>query len=49
MMSMVADGRLRPGLLIGRVVGLQEAGAALAAMDEPASTAGMTVIDLGLR
>jgi alcohol dehydrogenase len=49
MMSMVADGRLRPGLLLGRVIGLEEAGAALAAMDKPASTAGMTVIDLGLR
>ena len=46
MMAMVADGRLRPGRLTGRVIGLAEAGRALAAMDEPllADAAGMTVI-----
>jgi D-arabinose 1-dehydrogenase-like Zn-dependent alcohol dehydrogenase len=49
MMSMVADGTLRPGLLVGRVIGLAQAGAALAAMDEPLRAAGMTVISLGLR
>ena len=48
MMSMVADGTLRPGLLLGRVIGLAGAGAALAAMDEPAETAGVTVIDIRL-
>jgi D-arabinose 1-dehydrogenase-like Zn-dependent alcohol dehydrogenase len=47
MMAMVADGTLRPGLLTGRVIGLAQAGRALAAMDGPASdTAGMTVIRL---
>ena len=49
MMALVADGSLRPGLLVGQVIGLSGAGAALAAMDGPAPTAGMTVIDLGLR
>jgi D-arabinose 1-dehydrogenase-like Zn-dependent alcohol dehydrogenase len=46
MMAMVADGTLRPGLLVGRVIGLEEAGRALAAMDGPAEGAGMTVIRL---
>jgi alcohol dehydrogenase len=49
MMAMVADGTLRPGLLTGRVIGLAEAGRALAAMDEPSGTAGMTVIRLRLQ
>ena len=35
MMTMVADGTLRPGLLVGRVIGLEDAGRALAAMDGP--------------
>lgn len=43
MMRLVADGTLRPGLLIGTVIGLEEAGRALAAMDGPAG-AGMTVV-----
>jgi D-arabinose 1-dehydrogenase-like Zn-dependent alcohol dehydrogenase len=46
MTAMVADGTLRPGLLTGRVIGLEEVGAALAAMDGPAARAGMTVIRL---
>jgi D-arabinose 1-dehydrogenase-like Zn-dependent alcohol dehydrogenase len=46
MMRLVADGTLRPGLLVGRVIGLEEAGRALAAMDEPGATAGMTVVDI---
>ncbi len=46
MMSMIADGRLEPGRLVGRVIGLDEAGEALAAMDGEPATAGMTVIDL---
>ena len=46
MMAMVADGTLRPGLLAGRVIGLADAGRALAAMDGPADGAGMTVIRL---
>jgi len=46
MMTMVADGTLRPGLLVGNVIGLEDAGRALAAMDGPAEEAGMTVIRL---
>ena len=47
MMRLVADGTLRPGLLAGQVIGLEEAGRALAAMDEPGATAGMTIVKLG--
>lgn len=47
MLSMVSSGVLRPAELVGRVIPLTEAPAALMAMDSPAaSTAGMTVIDL---
>jgi alcohol dehydrogenase len=46
MLAMVADGTLRPDLLVGNVIGLSEAPAALRAMDHPPTTAGMTVIDL---
>jgi alcohol dehydrogenase len=46
MLAMVADGTLRPGLLVGQVIGLAEVGRALAAMDEPGSGAGMTVASL---
>ena len=42
MLRMVADGTLRPGLLIGEVIELGQVGRALAAMDEP-RVAGMTV------
>lgn len=45
MLALVADGTLRPDLLVGKVIGLSEAPAALAAMDGPPTTAGMTVID----
>ena len=45
MMRLVADGTLRPGLLVGQVIGLEEAGRALAAMDEP-RPAGITVVKL---
>jgi alcohol dehydrogenase len=49
MLAMVASGVLRPQELVGRVIGLADAPAALMAMDSPAaSTAGMTVIDLDL-
>jgi alcohol dehydrogenase len=44
LLAMVADGALDPALLVGRVIGLDEAGAALAAMDEPATSTGMTVV-----
>ena len=46
MLAMVADGTLRPGLLVGEVVALAQVGRALAAMDEPGSGAGMTVVSL---
>ena len=45
MLDLIADGTLRPDLLVGEVIGLGESGAALAAMDRPPSSAGMTVID----
>jgi len=46
MMEMVADGTLRPKLLTGAVIGLEDVGRALAAMDEFSATAGMTVVKL---
>ena len=46
MLAMVADGTLRPGLLVGEVIELGQVGRALAAMDEPGSGAGMTVVSL---
>ena len=47
LLALVADGTLRPDLLVGRVVGLEDAGDALAAMDRPAEGAGMTVVRVG--
>ena len=44
MLRMVVDGTLRPGLLVGEVIELGQVGRALAAMDEPGSGAGMTVV-----
>jgi len=46
MMEMVADGTLRPGLLVGSVIGLEGVGRALAAMDGRSAVAGMTVVRL---
>ena len=46
MLAMVADGALRPGLLVGEVIELAQVGRALAAMDEPGSGTGMTVASL---
>jgi len=46
MLEMVAEGRLRPDLLVGNVIGLGQAGEALAAMDRPAGAAGMTVVEI---
>ncbi|KGN33801.1 alcohol dehydrogenase [Knoellia sinensis KCTC 19936] len=46
MLELIADGTLRPERLVGAVVTLEQAGEALAAMDGPAQTAGLTVIDL---
>ena len=49
LLALVASGTLDPARLVGRVIGLEEAGAALAAMSEPAGpgqAAGMTVVRL---
>ena len=46
MMRLVADGTLRPGLLVGDVIGLEDAGRALAAMSGAKDVAGMTVVKL---
>ena len=46
MLAMVAEGALRPDRLLGEVIGLDGAAAALAAMDRPPVTAGMTVIEV---
>ena len=45
MLTMIEDGTLRPGELVGQVIGLEDAGPALAAMDR-SSAAGMTVVRL---
>ncbi len=47
MLELVASGVLRPDHLVGEVIALADAGAALAAMSEPASGHGVTVIRLG--
>jgi len=46
MMALVADGTLRPGSAVGQVIGLEDVGQALAAMNGPGSAAGMTVAKL---
>ena len=46
MLALVASGALRPERLVGSVVGLPDAGAALAAMSRPATSAGVTVVRL---
>lgn len=47
MLAMVADARLDPARLVGRVITLDDAGDALAAMDDPSSgRGGMTVVSL---
>ena len=48
MLRLVADGTLRPGLLVGRVIELEETGRALATMDTLSATAGMTVVRLAV-
>lgn len=45
MLALIEDGTLRPADLVGHVIGLDEASAALATMDHP-SAAGMTVVSL---
>lgn len=44
MLALVADGTLRPDRLVGEVIGLERAGETLAAMDLPATVAGLTVV-----
>ena len=48
MLELVASGRVDPSALVSRVIGLGEAGAAIAVMGLPATSAGMTVVDLSL-
>jgi D-arabinose 1-dehydrogenase-like Zn-dependent alcohol dehydrogenase len=48
MMTMVANGALRPELAIGRVIDLEDIGGALADMDKPGSVTGMTIVKLPL-
>jgi alcohol dehydrogenase len=48
LLALVADRTLRPDLLVGEVIGLADAGAALAAMGQPSSCAGITVVELPL-
>jgi len=43
LLELIADGRLNPSVLVGKVVGLEQAGLELAAMDAPAQTAGLVV------
>ncbi|HWS58047.1 MAG TPA: alcohol dehydrogenase catalytic domain-containing protein [Actinotalea sp.] len=45
MLAAVADGALAPERLVGRTIGLAEAGAALAEMGRPAPAAGMIVVE----
>ncbi len=46
LLRLVADGTLDPARLLGRVIGLEEAPAALAAMSRPSTATGMTVVRL---
>lgn len=46
LLELVESGVLRPELLVGQVIGLEDSGAALAAMGRPATKAGITVIRL---
>ena len=46
MLDLVASGAVQPRRLVGSIIGLDEAGAALAAMSRPATTPGVTVIRL---
>ncbi|MBU4464566.1 MAG: zinc-dependent alcohol dehydrogenase family protein [Actinobacteria bacterium] len=46
MLELVASGALRPDRLIGAVIGLADAGTALADMGEPVAGHGMTVIEM---
>ncbi len=47
MLDLVSEGRLRPDLLVGEVIGLDAAGVALEAMGRPPTVAGVTVVRIG--
>lgn len=49
LLALVESARLRPDLLVGAVITLDQAGAALAAMSLPATTPGLTVVRLADR
>jgi alcohol dehydrogenase len=46
LLDLVTSGRIDPAQLVGRVIGLEEAGRSLAAMSGPAESVGMTVVRL---
>ncbi|GAB3653496.1 zinc-dependent alcohol dehydrogenase family protein [Nocardioides korecus] len=46
MMAMISAGTLDPRCLVGEVIGLDDAPAALAALDDPSAAAGITVVEL---
>ena len=46
LLDLVDSGAVRPDLLVGQVIGLDEAGAALAAMSQPTTHPGITVVRL---
>jgi len=46
MLALVADGRLAPDRLVGRVIALDDAGAALVGMSAPPTGSGMTIVDM---
>lgn len=47
MLAFIAEGRVNVGRLVGRVIGLDEAPAALMAMSGPPTSPGMTVVEPG--
>ena len=46
MLELITSGAVRPERLVGSVIELEDAGAALAAMSRPATSAGVTVVRL---
>jgi len=46
MLDLITSGALRPRELVARVIGLGEAGRALAQLGGPTATPGLTVVDL---
>ncbi|MBW8172598.1 zinc-dependent alcohol dehydrogenase family protein [Ornithinimicrobium sp. Arc0846-15] len=46
MLDLIASGALRPQDLIGATISLDQAGEALMALDQPATTVGMTVVEI---